>query len=126
MRSRAVAVLCLLVACGKPSTPNTIPAPQPDPGAGGPVTVTPLPPTSGSNKIRFGPSALRYMVQQQVRIEHDRPDLPPVTQLGWRTFVFSTITGPADSLGYPAIFTVGSIVPDSGMTLRPWIDVSTG
>jgi hypothetical protein len=124
MRGR-VAVLCLLVACGgQSSTTSTIPAPQQDPGANAPVTVTTMPPRSGSNKIRFGPSALRYMVHQQVRIEHDRPDMPPVTYLGWRTFVASTITGPADSLGYPAIFTVDSIVPDSGMTLPPWMDVA--
>jgi len=122
MRGRFVVGLCFLVAC-RHVAPQVLPAPTPDPGAAGPITITPLP-APASGKVRFGPSALRYVVQQRVRFEHDRPDMPPVTELGWRTFVASTITGPSDSLGYPAAFTVDSIVPDSGVVLPPWMDVN--
>ena len=49
--------------------------------------------------------------------------MPATTQLGWSTFVTATVTGPAATTGYPAIFTVDSIRPDSGVVLPPWIEM---
>ena len=125
MKGRIVLALSLVVAC-KHAAPQTVPPPVMDPGPSnppGPIVVTPLP---TSSKLRFGPSATRYVIQQRVRFEHDRPDMPPVTELGWRTFIASTITGPAESAGYPASFTVDSILPDSGVVLPPWMDLNAG
>jgi hypothetical protein len=88
--------------------------------------VAPIPaiPTPAATGVRFGPGALRYVVRQHVRMEHDRTsDMPAMLQLGWSTFIATTVTGPTEKVGYPAIFTVDSIKPDSGVTLPPWIDV---
>jgi hypothetical protein len=95
--------------------------PQPYDSTAAPVAIPA--PTSPSSAVRFGPGALRYVVHQHVRMEHDRIDMPPTSQLGWRTFVAATVTGPAAAAGYPAIFTVDSIQPDSGVSLPPWIDL---
>jgi hypothetical protein len=99
--------------------PAPTPVPQPTDSAAAPIPI-PTPPSSG---VRFGPGALRYVVHQHVRMEHDRIDMPPMSQLGWSTFVAATVTGPAVAAGYPAIFTVDSIRPDSGVALPPWIDL---
>jgi hypothetical protein len=123
---RVAVVLCALVACSAPAMPTTVPPPLRTPG-GDSVILVPPPPPAGppTGKLRFGPAAARYVVRQHVRMEHNRADMPPVTQLGWRTYVAGTITGPADSTGYPASFTIDSIVPDSGVMLPPWMDVAT-
>lgn len=126
--SRALATIALLgAACAPRAIVVAPPAPVPQPydsAAALPVPppVTPVPPTGSG--VRFGPGALRYMVHQQVRMEHDRPDMPPTSQLGWRTFVATTVTGPTETAGYPAIFTIDSIKPDSGVTLPPWMDLA--
>lgn len=118
--------LAAVIAC-RPTTRESLPPPVvdpvPPPGAPGDSMIVPTPPPS-DGRIRLGPSALRYMVHQHVQMEHDRPDLPPTTVLGWRTYVAATVTGPADSAGYPTIFTIDSIVPDSGLILPPNMDVS--
>ncbi|PYO39054.1 MAG: hypothetical protein DMD29_10680, partial [Gemmatimonadetes bacterium] len=46
------------------------------------------------------------------------------SRLGFRLFVHATIRGPADSHGYPATFTVDSIVADSGMALPETINLT--
>jgi hypothetical protein len=125
MKGRLLITLAVLAGCRHNPTPEVTPVmdPAPEPVAG--IPAPPAEPPRGSGKVRFGPAALRYVVEQRVRIEHDRADLPPVTTLGWRTYVASTITGPADSAGYPAIFTVDSIVVDSAFTLPPWMDLTS-
>jgi hypothetical protein len=126
MKGRLLVALIVLAACRQQPSIDVTPVFDPGtvPVANVPVPV-PAPAPAGAGRLRFGPSALRYVIQQQVRIEHDRADLPPVTQLGWRTYVASTITGPADATGYPAIFTVDSIVVDSGVVLPSWMDPTT-
>lgn len=112
----------IVAACG-PKPAATPPAPVMDPQPPGPVVTVPAP-MPPSTAVRFGPGALRYLVHQHVRMEHDRLDMPPMSQLGWRTFVAATVTGPSEIAGYPAIFTVDSLKPDSGSQLPPWIDVN--
>lgn len=120
MKRIAAGATLLAFAC-TPRPPATVP-PVMDPQPAAPITTIPAPvPTS--NAVRFGPGALRYVVQQHVRMEHDRDDMPRTSQLSWRTFVAATITGPAEAPGYPAIFTVDSIKPDTGLVLPPWIDL---
>jgi hypothetical protein len=102
--------------------PPPTPVPQPYDTSATPGAIAE--PTPSSSAVRFGPGALRYVVHQHVRMEHDRIDMPPLSQLGWRTFIAATVTGPAVAAGYPAIFTVDSIKPDSGVSLPPWIDLT--
>jgi hypothetical protein len=125
VRRRVLLALVMALACRPtpPSTPAPVADPAPAPGAPGDTIPAPVPPPS-DGRVRFGPSALRYVVHQRVQMEHDRPDLPPMTVLGWRTYVAATVTGPADSAGYPTYFTVDSIVPDSGLILPPTMDPS--
>ncbi len=88
-----------------PTTPSAAVPPSPSPSP---------PPTHGSDPIRYGPSALRYVVHRQLHIQQTLGDQIQVQNLGARVFVALTITGPADSVGYPTTFTVDSIVADSG------------
>lgn len=121
---RFVALACAVAACAPASAPGPVlPAPADQPGATPPAPMpAPLPvPTSGA--VRFGPGALRYAVHQHVRMEHDRIDMPPTSQLGWTSYVAATVTGPAEAAGYPTIFTIDSIRPDSGVSLPPWMNL---
>ena len=125
MKALLAAACVAAIACAPrptatlPATPAPTPDSQP-PSPAPVVTPVPMPVASG---VRFGPGALRYVVHQHVRMEHDRIDMPPMSQLGWRTFVAATITGPAEAPGYPAIFTIDSIKPDSGVALPPWMNL---
>jgi len=69
----------------------------------------------------YGPCALRYVVTRRLRIEQSFGGQSQVQDLGARIFVGVAVTGPADIAGYPASFTVDSIVPDSG-TPQPIAD----
>ena len=87
-----------------------------------PAATSPSPPAPGdqpaarrSDAVRYGPSALRYLVHRQLHRQQGQAERPQATDLGARIYLAATITGPADSIGYPATFTVDSIVPDSGM-----------
>ena len=102
-------------------------------GAGGPSTTRPTVSASPAAQpakrpavevIRLGPSALRYVVHQRVHVEQDFAGLPPTLDLGFRIFCGATIAGPADSAGYPTTFSVDSILPDSGVTLPPTINLT--
>ncbi|HZH81120.1 MAG TPA: hypothetical protein VFD68_07435, partial [Gemmatimonadales bacterium] len=56
-----------------------------------------------------------YVVHRQLHIEQALAgDQTQSQNIGARIFVLSAITGPADSVGYPATFAVDSIVADSG------------
>jgi hypothetical protein len=102
-------------------------------GAGGPVdAVAPAarsPATAGNadrrpppSMVRYGPSAMHYLVYRQLRIQQSFGGQPQRQDLGARVFIGVIITGPADSTGYPATFTVDSILPDSG-TPQPIADI---
>jgi hypothetical protein len=123
---RLVAAGCVVaIACAPKPTDTAAPvptsAPTPAPQSTEPIPTIPTPVGTG---VRFGPGALRYVVRQHVRMEHDKSaDMPAALELGWSTFIATTVTGPAVTSGYPTIFTVDSIKPDSGVMLPPWINV---
>jgi len=91
-----------------------------------PAATAPSPPAPGDqpaarrfDAVRYGPSALRYLVHRRVHIEQALGGQTQVQDLGVRVYVAATISGPADSVGYPATFTVDSMVADSGAPLPP-------
>src|SRR2546425_3988404 len=91
-------------------------------GASTPAPVAPAAPVQPiaqpagrrSDVIHYGPSAVRYVVHRRLHIQQGQAERPQAQDLGARIYVTATIAGPADSVGYPATFTVDSIVPDSG------------
>jgi hypothetical protein len=62
---------------------------------------------------------LRYVVHQQFHVEQQFQGQTQTIERGIRIFVSATISGPADSTGYPITFTVDSLVPDSGSAVTP-------
>jgi hypothetical protein len=64
---------------------------------------------------------MRYVVYRRLRIEQTFSGQPQRQDLGARVFVGIVITGPADTSGYPATFTVDSVLPDPG-TPQPIAD----
>src|SRR3989454_7181994 len=88
--------------------------PPPSAPAAAPVQPIAQPAPRRSDLIHYGPSALRYVVHRQLHIQQGQAERPQAQDLGARIYVAATIAGPADSVGYPATFTVDSIVPDSG------------
>jgi hypothetical protein len=64
---------------------------------------------------------MRYLVYRRLRIEQSFGGQQQLQDLGARVFIGVIITGPADANGYPATFTVDSIVSDSG-TPQPIAD----
>ena len=112
--------IVLTTACaGSRPTEGASPTPAPAPPPYAPATsttpvVTPTP-TPSPEVIRYRPSALRYVVHRQLHIEQALAgDQTQSQNIGARIFVVAAITGPADSVGYPASFAVDSIVADSG------------
>ncbi len=108
----AAAALATACAAGSRGTPAAVPVPS------APTTTSvPEPPTTPPRKsdaIRYGPSALRYVVHRRLHIQQALGDQTQAQDVGARIFVVAAITGPADSVGYPATFAVDSIVADSG------------
>ena len=97
------------------SAPPASPAPAAPPYAPANST-TPAPPAPRPpDAIRYRPGALRYVVHRQIHIQQALAgDQTQSQNIGARIFVVAAITGPADSVGYPASFAVDSIVADSG------------
>jgi len=96
---------------------GTAAAPAPAAPAQPPSTpATPAPPVvaSAPASVRYGPSALRYLVHRQLNIQQTLGDQVQSQNVGARIFVTMAITGPADSVGYPTTFSIDSIVADSG------------
>ncbi len=114
-----VLVAALAAACGA-RRGGSVEAPAPVlPATTPPVAPTdqPTPPVGvprRSDAVRYGPSALRYLVHRRLHVQQGQAERPQATDLGARIYVAAAIAGPADSIGYPATFTVDSIVPDSG------------
>jgi hypothetical protein len=83
-------------------------------GAAGAAGAAPAGPR-GLDAVRYGPGAVRYLVARRSHLQQRMANAPPQDQdLGARVYVVMSISGPADTVGYPVIFTVDSIVPDSG------------
>lgn len=93
-----------------PKTPASNPTPANPPGAPPPA---PAPPPA-SQAIRLGPSALRYVMHQVIHIDQEFQGMRQPLDFGLRAFFAVTITGPADTTGYPTTITIDSIAPDSG------------
>jgi hypothetical protein len=117
----AAATICAVTACATAPAPGvgTTPAPAPTPAP----TVT-APVTRASDVVRLGPSALRYVVHQQIHVEQQFQGQTQTIDRGIRLFVAATIAGPADSAGYPVTFTIDSIVPDSGSVIPPMVNIA--
>src|SRR5690349_1485329 len=113
-RLGALLAVVLTSACaGSRGAPSPTPAPTPYAPAN---STTPEQPASRPPEaVRYRPGALRYVVHRQLHIEQALAgDQTQSQNIGARIFVVSAITGPADSVGYPATFAVDSVVADSG------------
>src|SRR5436309_9534635 len=109
-----VATALSALSCGpKPSPANPTPA---NPAPAPPPPLPPSPPGRADGAIRLGPSALRYVMHQIIHIDQEFQGIRQPLDFGLRAFFAVTITGPADSSGYPTTITIDSIVPDSGTT----------
>lgn len=119
---RRLAVVLLIAGCAQGSGGGTKePAPAPAPGTPPPAAAAPVEPRPPSGTVRYGPSAMRYLVYRRLRIQQTFSGQPQRQDLGARVFVSVVITGPADIVGYPATFTVDSVLADSG-TPQPIAD----
>ncbi|HEV8305918.1 MAG TPA: hypothetical protein VGQ25_13200 [Gemmatimonadales bacterium] len=112
----AVATLAALIGCA----PRRAGAPTPAGAA--PAAAVPPATSRPSDVVRLGPSALRYVLRQEIHAEQEFPGQTRTIDRGVRLFVSATITGPADSVGYPLTFTIDSIVPDSGTAIPPTVN----
>jgi hypothetical protein len=114
----------LTTACAgaRRGTPTAV-APPIAPAPGAPTTVPGADwiPARHPDAVRYGPSALRYVVHRRLHIQQALGDQTQTQDVGARIFVATAITGPADSIGYPATFLIDSIVADSG-TPPPIVD----
>ena len=106
-----VAAALTALSCA-PKHPSSTPTPANPPGAPPP----PPAPPSAAHAVRLGPSAQRYVMHTVVHIDQEFQGMHQPLDFGLRAFFAVTITGPADSAGYPTTITIDSIVPDSGTT----------
>jgi hypothetical protein len=115
-RLGALLAVVLTSACaGSRAAPPPSPTSEPPPYAPANSTTPAPPATRLADAIRYRPSAVRYVVHRQLHIEQALAgDQTQSQNIGARIFVVVAITGPADSVGYPASFAVDSIVADSG------------
>ena len=122
-RRLLLAGTAFLTACaaGSRGTSAAAPAINSAPGATSPAAATEAPATHRPDAVRYGPSALRYVVHRRLHIQQVLGEQTQAQDIGARIFVTTAITGPADSVGYPATFLVDSIVADSG-TPQPIMD----
>src|SRR6266516_4104311 len=116
-----VAAALSALSCGPKHSPaNPTPAnPAPAPPPPLPVPLPPLPPSPpgrADGAVRLGPSALRYVMHQVIHIDQEFQGMRQPLDFGLRAFFAVTITGPADTGGYPTTITIDSIVVDSGTT----------
>ena len=121
-RSLFVVALCVAVSC-TPKHPASGPIPVNPPDAPPPPPAAP--PPSSHQSVRLGPNTLRYVMHQVIHIDQDFQGMHQPLDFGLRAFFAATITGPADSSGYPTTITVDSIVPDSGTTAPMGINLSS-
>jgi hypothetical protein len=117
-RFLVAATVVAAIACAPQNPPSTT-TPVNPPAAPPPPAPPPAPPQS----LRLGPSALRYVMHQVIHVDQELPDRRQILDYGLRIFFAVTITGPADSSGYPTTVTVDSIAPDSGTTVPMGIDL---
>jgi hypothetical protein len=122
MARRLLVIAAALTAACVSARGGTAPSPAPGatPTPASPVSEAPAaagaatPAPFRSDVIRYGPNAMRYVVHRRLHIQQALGGQEQGQDLGARIYVAATIAGPADSVGYPATFTVDSVVPDSG------------
>lgn len=116
------AAILAATACVPPPSPGPTPAaPAEQPG----VPAPPAPPPAAAGEVvQLGPSAVRYLVHRQMHTEQEFQGRTVAFDRGVRAFVSATITGPADSSGYPLALMIDSIVADSGTRLPPTINLA--
>jgi hypothetical protein len=114
-------LLLAAAAVGLSCTPKNPPSP-PTPADRPPAPPAAPPPAQPS--LRLGPSALRYAMHQIIHIDQEFQGLRQPLAFGLRAYFAVTITGPADSIGYPTTITIDSIVPDSGTTAPMGINLA--
>lgn len=128
-RSLLLVALWVALSC-TPKHPASGPTPANPPGAPlpppPPPPPPPGPPPSSSQAIRLGPSALRYVMHQIIHVDQQLPTGPQKLDYGLQIFFGATVTGPADTAGYPTTITVDSMVPDSGTNAPMGINLSAG
>ncbi len=95
-------------------------------GGGPTVLPAPAPPptTRAPELVRLGPSALRYLVHRGIHTEQRIQGRTVTLDRGVSAYVSATITGPADSLGYPLVLAIDSLVADSGTFLPPGVNLA--
>lgn len=116
-RLALVAASTIAVACASHTTPAN-PTPT-NPAAPPPAP----PPPPATQTVRLGPSALRYVMHQVIHVDQQLPTGPQVLDYGLRIFFAVTISGPADSSGYPTTITIDSVAPDSGTAIPMGINL---
>ncbi len=116
-RLALVAASTIAVACASHTTPAN-PTPT-NPAAPPPAP----PPPPATQTVRLGPSALRYVMHQVIHVDQQLPTGPQVLDYGLRIFSAVTISGPADSSGYPTTITIDSVAPDSGTSIPMGINL---
>src|SRR5438105_14280839 len=114
-RALLVAAAISALSC-TPKHPSSNPTPANPPGAPAPPPPPPAPPPAAAQGLRLGPSAQRYVMHTVIHIDQEFQGMHQPLDFGLRAFFGVTITGPADSSGYPTNITIDSIVPDSGTT----------
>jgi hypothetical protein len=62
-------------------------------------------------------------MHQVIHVDQQLPDRQLLVDYGLRIFFAVTISGPADSIGYPTTITIDSITPDSGATPPPGVNL---
>lgn len=123
--TRLIAAAALAAACGAPHPAQPAPVPAAAPPAASP-TPTPPPPhaaPAAANKVLYGPSAVRYVIHERLHLEQDYGMGTQAQDLGFQAFIAATVTGPADTAGYPATIAIDSVVLDSGAVLPPPLSV---
>ena len=114
---RVLLVAAALTALSCAPKPSSAPTPANPPGAPPPPPPPPpAPPPAAAQGLRLGPSAQRYVMHTVIHIDQEFQGMHQPLDFGLRAFFGVTITGPADSSGYPTNITIDSIVPDSGTT----------
>ena len=123
--SLAAAMLVAVIACASRNRPAATPAPAVAPPPPAPAPGPPPPPARGTPEVvRLGPNALRYVVHQVIHIEQEFQGMRQPLDFGLRIFFGTTITGPADSVGYVTTVTIDSVVPDSGTSAPMGINLA--
>src|SRR3989442_15121880 len=96
-RRLLLAGTAFLTACaaGSRGTSTAAPAINPSPGAISPAAAAEAPAPHRADAVRYGPSALRYVVHRQVHIQQILRGRPPSQDIGSRTFFAAAITCPS-------------------------------